>query len=543
MIMMKQWKQRNLLYWLMFFSVLCVGGFFDWGTALLGSIVCTAAAVRAIRNPHTGWIYGKWIWLLLLQELCLVLGIFSAVDRGMALAGVIRFLSVIGWMFLCVQYTQKDRECALDAIPHAGCVMTAVSLAGYLLPALQSRLWVAQRMGGFFQYPNTCAIFLLIGLLYINGRRTRTAVFQWCILFWGILLTGSRTAMILMAGVLVINFIRQDRFMRRLIGFNILAAVAAGAGMVILTGSYQNLARLATVFSSNSTFWGRLLYWQDALRMIVGAPLGLGYRGYVYLQPVVQRGVYATLYVHNDFLQCFLDGGWIAGLALGSLMVYQLKHSRYRVILMVVFLHCMADFDLQFVSIWFAVLLLFDYGEEVKENTKIFRIASRICMIPAAVVCLYFLVPFAAEYLSHYEMAEDWYPYYTTAKEKILYYITDTDAALSQADEILAYNPYVSLAWEVKAQAAFEAGDIRGYAENKERVLAIERYDITQYEDYVRCLEQYKRYAEESGDMDTVRLCEEKCASVPGMLSDLEKQTSLLAWKLRDQPVFVLSAE
>lgn len=542
--MIKILKQQNGLYYLLILSVILVGGFFDWSAAVLGVLVFGAGIGRTIKTKRYIIVRAKWIWLLLVQELCLVVSLCSAVDRGMAFVGVVRFLPVVGWLLLCMQYSQDEREKAMDAIPHAGCLMIAAGLVGYLIPALKDWLWVAQRLGGFFQYPNTCAMFLLMGLIYLSGKESRAARVQWCVLFWGILLTGSRIVMILFVGVLLYFLVREreKKFLRRLIGVNVLAAVAAGALMVLLTGSYQNLARLATVFSSNSTFWGRLLYWQDALRMMKDAPLGLGYRGYYYLQPVTQSGVYMTLYVHNDLLQSFLDGGWLSGLALGALFICQLRFSRHRLMLAVLFLHSLADFDLQFAAVWFTAILLFDYGTEQRElteaGTRIWPVCLKGCL---GLLCLYFCIPFAAGYVGDYELSLRLYPGYTQMKEELLSYVTDADAALSLADEILEANPYVALAYEVKAQVAYALGDIEEFAEYKEKVLAIERYSIAEYEDYAGCLKEYQAYAAEAEDRDGVNYCSEKYRQIEEMLKELERTTSPLAYKLRDQPVFTLT--
>ena len=537
-------RKQNGLYYLLIFSVVLAGGFFDWSAAFLGVLVFGAGIYRTIKTKRYVIARAKWIWHLLLQELCLVISLCTAVDRGMAFVGVIRFLPVVGWLFLCMQYSQEEREKALDAIPHAGCLMVTAGLVGYLIPDLKGWFWVAQRLGGFFQYPNTCAVFLLAGLIYLSGKESRGAKIQWSVLFWGILLTGSRTVMLLFAVVLLYLFFREKerKSVRRLMGFHVLAAVAAGTLMVLLTGSYQNLARLVTVFSSNSTFWGRLLYWQDALSMIQNAPLGLGYRGYCYLQPVTQSGMYMTLYVHNDLLQSFLDGGWLSGLALGALFIVQFRFSRHRLMLAVLFLHSLADFDLQFAAIWFTAVLLFEYGTEQRELTEVSGKIWPVCIKGTlGLLCLYFCIPFAAGYAGDYELSLRMYPGYTQMKEELLSYVTDADAALSLAEEILEANPYVSLAYEVEAQVAHALGEIEEFCRYKEKVLAIERYSIAEYDDYAQCLKEYQAYAAEAGDTDGAHYCSEKYVQIEDMLKELERTTSPLAYKLRDQPVFTLT--
>ena len=74
-----------------------------------------------------------------------------------------------------------------------------------------------------------------------------------------------------------------------------------------------------------------------------------------------------------------------------------------------------------------------------------------------------------------------------------------------------------------------------------EKVLAIERYSIAEYDDYAQCLKEYQAYAAEAGDTDGEHYCSEKYVQIEDMLKELERTTSPLAYKLRDQPVFTLT--
>ena len=65
---------------------------------------------------------------------------------------------------------------------------------------------VASRLGGFFQYPNTFALFALIGLEIIATK----SVVKWqdgviaVVLLFGILASGSRTVFALMVCALIL---------------------------------------------------------------------------------------------------------------------------------------------------------------------------------------------------------------------------------------------------------------------------------------------------------------------------------------------------
>lgn len=540
--MIQKWKQQSGLYWIMIASVLLFGGFYDWAAALIGAAVCVVGIRRIGKTKRYFIMKEKWFWLILIIELCLVISTITAVDKGMNLIGIIRFVPIVLWSILAMQYSEEERKSALDAIPHMGCITVVVGIVAFLLPSMREWFWAAERLGGYFQYSNTCAVFFLLGMMIIGEQKERIDKIQWTILFWGILLSGSRTVMLLLLVVLLIQFFpkKTEKKVRMLMVGNVIAAVVAAVIMVGLIGNYQNLARLATVFTSNSTFYGRLLYWKDAFGLILKNPLGLGWKGYYYIQPMVQTGVYTTMYVHNDLLQSFLDGGWISGVAFTALVFLGIKTSKQKGMLAVLFLHSLVDIDFQYVSIWFVAILLFDFGEVTMNAKKEKRREWQLGLGMIAAVCLYFCIPFLAEFLGNYELAIYFYPGYTQAKEELLAATGEIMAAEALADEILKSNPYISLAYDAKALSAYAKGDIQDFVENKKKVLEIERYDITHYQDYDYLLKEFAANAIRIGDMETAEYCQKQRENVPNLLKEVEARTSSLAWKLRDKPVLVM---
>lgn len=540
--MLQKWKQQSELYWIMIASVLLFGGFYDWAAALLGAAVCVMGIWRVKKTKRYVCVNEKWFLLIITMELCYIVSMITAVDKGMNLIGIVRFIPVVFWAILVRQYSKEERENTLNAIPLIGCITIIVGIIAFLIPKLRDWFWAAERLGGFFQYSNTCAIFFLLGMMLLDKKEDKISGIQWTILFWGILLTGSRVVMILLVCVLLVQLFQKkiEKPKKMLICINVLLAIIAAVWVVGLTGSYQNLARLATVFTSNSTFYGRLLYWKDALDLILHHPLGLGWKGYYYMQPAIQTGVYTTVYVHNDLLQCFLDGGWIAGVAFGSLMLWGLRTSKYKGMLAILLLHSIVDIDFQYISIWFIAILLFDFKEKTVDLRNEKKKERQLQFSMVALLCFYFLIPFTANFFEQYEMAIYLYPGYTQAKETKLATTGEIDVVEVLADEIINSNTYVSLAYDAKALAAYAKGDIRGFVEYKKRVLEIERFDITHYRDFDYLLKEFASEAKKNGDVNTVNYCEEQKALIPDMLKVVENQTSRLAWKIKDKPVFVI---
>lgn len=539
--MVQQWKQKTGLYWTVILSVLLFGGFYDWATSLLG--IVTSLSLIKVVSKKGFFCYTKEKWFLLFIGLFIMMGggVIYGLDSGMSMVGVIRFIPVVLWGILCMQYSSEERKEALEAVADVGVVMVLVGIVAYIFPQFRQVLWSADRLGGFFQYSNTCAVFFLLGMTLVERKDLKSKI-KWSLLFGGILLTGSRIVMIITLVYILLQLIHKktEKSWKYFLLGNLMAGLLAAVIVVMTSGSFQNIARLATIFTSNSTLYGRLLYWQDALGLIIDNPLGLGYMGYYYIQPLIQTGVYTTMYVHNDFLQWFLDSGWIGGLTFLVLMILQLIKSDSRKALVILLIHCMADFDFQYTSIWMVAILLFDFGKIKIYEKKNLRNILCFPVLAVMALCFYFTIPFSLYNQGNYKQAISMFPAYTRAKEALLALTGDADEAEVLADEILSANPYITTAHDAKAMIAYVRGNIKEFSYNKERVLEIARYDITHYRDYNYILEQYKAEAMERGNDEEVEFCIKKQKGIMDLLKELERETSYLAWKIRDKPEFTL---
>ena len=119
----------------------------------------------------------------------MLLAMITAIDRGMNLVGIIRFLPIAAWLFLVMQYKIEDRERALLAVPHTGCLMIVLGCFVFGIPGIKDWLWAADRLGGFFQYSNTCAVYFLTGMMLLN-KKSKLDELMWSMLFWWILISS-----------------------------------------------------------------------------------------------------------------------------------------------------------------------------------------------------------------------------------------------------------------------------------------------------------------------------------------------------------------
>ena len=126
-----------------------------------------------------------------------------AVDSGMALMGVVKFLPLL-LFYVLVSGLTDEREKMIASLPMLGCLMTAFSFVMMQFEVFEQWVSVAGRLSGFFQYPNTYALFMLICLILVMWRFDYKKIDWLDIVYgvaavFGIIMSGSRTVFVLTA--------------------------------------------------------------------------------------------------------------------------------------------------------------------------------------------------------------------------------------------------------------------------------------------------------------------------------------------------------
>ena len=172
------------------------GIFYEWQSAVLVVALLALLIVEAKKNKRVDVEFG---WPLLFS-ICVVifhvLTAFWAVDKGMVWLGVLKFLPLP--LFVLAASRKED---VLKHLPLSGVVMTIASLILSPFDKLKGHITVRGRLGGFFEYPNTFAMFLLVCLILVLFKE-KIKLKDWifaAIFLAGIALSGSRTVLILTA--------------------------------------------------------------------------------------------------------------------------------------------------------------------------------------------------------------------------------------------------------------------------------------------------------------------------------------------------------
>lgn len=326
--------------------------------------------------------------------------------------------------------------------------------------------------------------------------------------------------------------------------------MAAGSWIYAnIFGQMQNIGRIYSTAVSSSTFLGRLLYYKDGLRLLRNHPFGLGYLGYYFLQPSIQTGVYQVRFVHNGFLQIALDVGIIPCLLFLSMLIRSFfskrLNSNQKLMLASIAIHSLVDFDFEFTAILFVLILLLDFthGREISLASHGRWAFYKILGIFLSLGMIYCGISMAIYAGGNPHASAKMLPFYTEAKKAVMLEETDQKAAKKLAVDILRQNPYIAEAYDVLAASACLEENYQLMAQEKEKSVSIQKYNIEAYNRYVMLLSIGIESATAKEDWETAQMLLQKVVNVEEMLRQVKEETDPLAYKLRDQPDFELDQQ
>lgn len=326
------------------------------------------------------------------------------------------------------------------------------------------------------------------------------------------------------------------------------AVVVLSVGIYVLgTGGTGVLGRLLQLSANESTFVGRLLYWRDALPLVVSHPLGMGYLGYYYMQQSIQTGLYSVRYVHNDLLQILLDTGWIPFLlfviAIGKSLFYKERTASEKIILIALVLHSCFDFDLQFVAMFCLMLLFMEHGNGTEYVLKRIPIEFQIGSVLALVISIYGGLVAGLVQAGQAELVHKMYPWHTQNEIQRLTETEDLEEMNEIADRILERNEYVLVAYSAKARYAYANGEFGKLMEIKHTIFELAPFQYEEYEEYCSMLIYGINLYQQAGDAESVAVCREELLAVRETVEDLDSRLSSLGKKIKDQPQTELPEE
>ncbi len=531
-------RQNTPLLFLLLIMVPLFGGYYHFSVFLSGAAlvllllhgVWRAGALRLPVGPEAWCLYG----------LCGVtlLTIPFGVSSGMAFAGFLRLAVWVLFFLYAATYTDQERADILNAVAYEGAVLSLITIAGFLYDAAAGIDDPNGRIDGFFQYANTWSLFLLacLILLALKDRRHPADWPAMAALLCGVYLSGSRGVFLLLLPLALAWGVHRLVRLRDVKTVALAAGGMAAIGVlaVLLSGGLV-LDRLRAITLSSSSLNGRLLYYLDGAEMLLRHPLGVGYGGYLYLQPLEQTGVYTLRFIHNEYLQAALDGGIPAGLCMAGLSAALLLRRgapvRERAVGFAIAAHACIDFDFQFSAVAFLLLLCGSGGRCRELPLRRRRLSAGLAGAAALVLC-YFSTVYALDFFSRPREAWALFPADLSLAENRLQSFPDVDSAQPAADAITASTDLSLLAWDCKLAAAAQRADLPAMVESKYQYLRLSRYRGEVYQDFADLLEN----ACVQGSREELVRYKTLAQSVLSQLEEVNQATSPLAYRIADKP-------
>lgn len=462
------------------------------------------------------------------------------------LPGVLCFL-------LLMQFEEKDKNKLFDVIPLSGAVMCVLSYLLGQIPMLNSYFFSGNgRLVGFFQYSNSFSLYLLIGIVSIANKDKadiKDKIFL-LILVVGILLTGSRITFLLTLVYGIYQVIKRRKNIKQvtvLIGV-ILLSICIAIALLFITGKIDVIFRLLKISFGESTFIGRVIYFLDGLKILANNPRGIGYMGYSYVYPQIQTANYTVKFVHNDFLQQALDTGIISAIILMYLFFSNILSKKppilKRELLIIMFVHMLFDFDMQFLVLHFIFVMILEKTEGSVKYYKLpkSKIINTMIIVMPVIIFGYFCVGTLADNLGNYELALELLPNKTSTNIKKMQQTKSLTEANEIADDLLKNNKYVYTAFKVKTGYALNTKNWKQMIENQKKAIELNKYDIKEYEEYVLMISSALEQTVKQSKEETKYLLEE-LQKINELLEQTKQETSPLAYKIVDRPELEMSSE
>ena len=538
-------KKLGFSDYILLLSLILIGGFHEYISCALAVAMSIYLLLRCIKGKKTR-IRKDFITS---AAVALVAGYgltcFWAVDSGMALIGFLKYLPLLLYV-VCLQQEEKQTKIP-ELLPWLGAAMTVISAFGMQFPSLRVWFSASERLAGFFQYPNTFALFLLICELLLLEKRGKKLLdyILLAIVLIGFLYTGSRTAFVVAAlanGAMLIVLSKNK--LRTLL---VLGAAAAGIAVFLLVlGPALGLERYLTISLTQSTFVGRLLYWVDALPLLLKHPMGMGHMGYFFTQQSVQTGVYSVTYVHNDFLQLFLDVGFVpAGLFIAMLVAWFLRKGSVtnKIIVGTVCLHSLFEFHFQFIGIFMLLFMLLSREDCDKVLVKKPGVLPKIVLPVVVLAGMYLGVALVFAHFGLRAQSDAMYPYNTQNKLMMLSQTAELEQANHLADQILEQNTDYYAPYSTKAKYSYSQGKFTSLIRYKKEVFKRNPFEQSEYEEYCQMLINGINLYREVGDTQSVAICQSELIATQKLLKENKQRLSWLGARIVDQPVTELSEQ
>lgn len=528
---------------------------FPFMTGLYSGTSCSIASLALIiyliwhlreEGKLSIWINLTTVCLTIFYLLYLLVTIW-AIDPGIAFHGFIRISPCLIFMIVLMQLKSGEIRELFPIIAYSGASYVLLGLLAWPFPTLNYYFYDADRFCGLFNVANEMAIFLLVGLniLAYMKEQNRDTYLMEAILVFGIFLTGSRTVFVLLIlSVLVLLLVRKKQSRKILLIFGL--CLAGVLIYFLISQDNGSIARFTRLSLSSSEMVGRFIYWKDSLRLIAEYPFGSGYGGFYYWQGANQSAPYSLWFIHNIFLQITADVGFV-GLILFLIVIIRNLTDRkicleYKILMSLILLHGLVDFDLEYMILWFILLMAFrlDTGREILLDSR--KIITSVLAVFGAAY-LYLGVGYFMSTFGDLRIAIRMLPYQTEFKVVQIKKQESNEEVIELSHEVLETNTTIPVTYEALAIESRQNGQYMEMLRNKFKAVTLIKYNMNRYNEFLTMDQKVYELAKSEDDtllMDSAKLWAQRLID---FLYEVQETTDPLITQTVDNPDYKLSDE
>ncbi len=507
-------------------------GLYFYHEAYFTGAILALCLIILLRQRSIRLDYSLTHGLIIVYGLLYVLSISYAVDKGMALMGVLKIVVCYLFYLLLMQLlVENQKYIYYKCIAYSACLLSAVGVLGFFIPDLGEMTIQNGRLGSLIQYPNTFGLYQLVGLILLyDVKPFKKGHFFGSTLLWvGLFLTYSRSLYIIaIIGCVILVFRERDKIKRVVASLGM--GILISCGLMVYFDSISLLSRIQETSFSVSEWQTRLLYYKDSLAILKDFPFGSGSLGYYYVQRMYQTGsMYLVKYTHSYLIQVLMDIGVLGAVVVTILGVIVLVNQRLKFIekllLCLIIAHGCIDFDLQFPIIAFVILLIIGIR---KDKIKQYKLGKMSLMLLFGIMCVYILMGISSyyHYTGHYHAALNIYPWNTEAKLKVLSTFNEHEYMEKEqwAESIVQLNPYTVDAYCVLRDHAYQKKNYKKAIEYSEQLIKINPLEMEHLEIYSDHLVGAIKHAFMVNDLKEGSIFLDKCLKIPYYIDKLRKE-------------------
>jgi O-antigen ligase len=306
------------------FGALFHGFFYELENVIM---VCTLSIILAVTIfVEKKLLFLPFHFLLLLFVISYWAAIYYALDHELALEEALKVTPILLVALLAAGLNLEQKLKVLKVCTWVG--------SGIVVIGVLFQLYRQNRLESTMEYANALAILLLfagiLSIIFYVKEKKPYHLFNLILQITGLLLTLSRSVWILWIGAIVLLILTYKLLRIKELLFKIGLAHLAALALAILVkwDFFFFLNRIQSIHTKASELQIRLVYWQDSLAMIGDHWLfGTGGGGWSVLLAEYSNPIYYVKYVHNQYLQIFMDVGLIGAALFIALIGMFYKHA------------------------------------------------------------------------------------------------------------------------------------------------------------------------------------------------------------------------